>query len=93
MMDYNQPSATEIAAAEKIVERERSNLLNWRVHLLCTILLALAFVVNMMRGSSKNPSIINIAKCGTLDWGLFTGFILINIAVFYTQVVRVQNEE
>jgi uncharacterized membrane protein YfcA len=47
----------------------------------------------MMRGSKKNPSIINITKCGTLDWGLFMGFILINIAVFYAQVVRVQREE
>lgn len=51
------------------------------------------FVVNLMRGSSKNPSLINIKKCGLIDCLIFTSFIAFNITVTYLQVTRVQREQ
>lgn len=86
-------SPEEIEAANLIVAREASNVKNWKTHAICIGLLSLLFVVNLFRGSSKNPSIINIQKCGVLDWSIFMGFIVVNIVVFYTQVIRVQSEE
>jgi uncharacterized membrane protein YfcA len=38
----------------------------------------------LLRGTSKNPSIINIQTCGVLDWTIFTGFIVTMIIVAYT---------
>lgn len=60
---------------------------------MCGSLLALLFLTNLMRGSSRNPSIINIAKCGALDWMLFTSFIVMCVSICYLQVRRVQQNE
>lgn len=61
--------------------------------MMCACMLALLFMVNLMRGSKKNPSIINIQKCGTLDWALLFGAIIFYVGVFYTNVLRVQRQE
>lgn len=66
---------------------------NWKTHVMSGSLLALLLLTNLMRGSSKNPSIINIQKCGGLDWFLFSSFIMMCVAVCYLQVRRVQNNE
>lgn len=56
---------------------------------MCVALLFMLFVVNLLRGSSKNPSIINMAKCGVFDWTVCTTFIVVNSIVYYLQVKRV----
>jgi hypothetical protein len=77
-------SPDKISAATKIVDREASNLKNWRTHLLCAGSLALLFVVNLLRGSSKNPSIINLQKCSALDWTIASAFIVFNVTLSVT---------
>ena len=50
-------------------------------------------MVNLMRGSSKNPSIINIQKCGALDWTLYFGTIAFYTFVFYLNTGKIQKQE
>lgn len=92
-MEFEQASPEMIEAANAVVARESSNLANWKCHIMCFCLLACVFVVNMMRGSKKNPSIINIQKCGTLDWTLFLGSIIFYVLVFYMNVLKIQASE
>jgi hypothetical protein len=44
------------------------------MHLMNISLVGLALVVNLLRGTPKLPSIINISKCGMLDWTILLGF-------------------
>lgn len=93
-MEFEQSATPEmIEAANAIVARESSNTANWRCHVMCSCLLACVFVVNLMRGSKKNPSIINIQKCGSLDWTLFLGSVIFYVLVFYMNVLRIQQSE
>jgi len=93
-MEFEQSATPEmIEAANAIVAQEKSNAKNWRCHLMCACLLGLLFVVNLMRGSKKNPSIINIQKCGGLDWTLFLGTIIFYVFIFYLNVLKVQENE
>jgi uncharacterized membrane protein YfcA len=92
-LESEAPSQEVIEAAEKIVKTEKSNLLNWKCHVLCTVELAVLFLVNLMRGSKKNPSIINIQKCGGLDWFIFITAILFYVMLFQINVVAVQKAE
>lgn len=92
MMDLNKASEAEVAAAEKIVQRESKDIANWKVHIMCLLMISVAFVANLLRGTSKNPSVINIQKCGGLDWFIFFSVIIISILVCVVQVYRVQAE-
>lgn len=83
----------QILKAEQVVAVEASNGKNWKTHLVCFCLLLLSFVVQLLRGSSKAPSIINIQQCGVIDWTIFGAFIAILLCVFYMQVLRVQGNE
>jgi uncharacterized membrane protein YfcA len=56
-------------------------------------MLGFLFTVNLVRGSSKNPSIVNINKCGALDWSIFFGAIITYVAICYINVLRVQYTE
>ena len=73
--------------------RDESNILPWRVHLLCAVILSLAFFVNLIRGSKKNPSIVNMRKCSAADWIIFSSFLVITALVSLTQIRRLQREE
>lgn len=42
------------------MERSKHDFLHWRIHLLCFSILLLAFLVNLLRGSKKNPSIVGM---------------------------------
>lgn len=54
-------------------------------------LVALALVVNLLRGSPKNASIINIQKCGGLDWSILLGFILLALTVSFLAIGRMRH--
>lgn len=60
---------------------------------MCACELAVLFLVNLMRGSSKNPSIISIEKCSRLDWFIFVTAILFYVILFQLNVVAVQKTE
>jgi len=92
-LQAEQPSQELIEAAQKIVKKEKSNLLNYKCHIMCTVELAVLFLVNLMRGSKKNPSIINIQKCGRLDWFIFFSAILFYVILFQLNVIAVQKTE
>lgn len=87
------PNQNDVNRAQQIIKREQSNALNWATHVLCVFLVSLAFIVNLFRGSSKNPSIINLQRCSPIDWSIFGGFILVAIVVCYMNVQRVQEED
>jgi len=60
---------------------------------MCACLVALAFVINLLRGSKANPSIIGITACGAPNWLLFVSFLVIAAVCFVIQVFRCQYEE
>jgi uncharacterized membrane protein YfcA len=85
--------ADDLYTAQQIVKREGSNWLNWMTHLICTLLVTSAFAVNLIRGSAKNPSIVNLQKCGVVDWSIFWGFIVMACFLSYLSVQRVKEED
>ena len=50
------------------------------------VIITVSLVVNFLRGSRKNPSIIGLEKCGTLDWSIFFAFIAIALLMTYIAV-------
>jgi len=52
-------------------------------------MLAFLFVVNLVRGSAKNPSIVNLNKCGGIDWAIFFGAFVVYIGICYINVLKV----
>lgn len=60
---------------------------------MCFCLLSFLFVISLFRGSSKNPSIINITKCGGLDWTLFFGAVVLYLMIFILNVTQVRHTE
>ena len=75
------------------MDDEKSHLKQWRKHLLAIAIIVISLVVNFLRGSRKTPSIIGISKCGTLDWTIFTSFVVIAFLLSYVGVVINKREQ
>ena len=56
------------------------------------LIILISLTVNFLRGSRRTPSIIGIAKCGTLDWTIFLSFIAIALLLSYAGV-RINKRE
>lgn len=72
------PSEVEENEKQKLAglkEIEANDFAQWRCHVMNISLVGLALAVNLLRGTPKMPSIININKCGFLDWAILAGFI------------------
>ena len=80
-------SAEELQEVRTLLNDEKSHLKQWRKHLLAIAIIVISLVVNFLRGSRKTPSIIGISKCGTLDWTIFTFFVVIAFLLSYVGVV------
>jgi hypothetical protein len=59
-MEFNKATESEVAAAEKIALRDSKDINNWKIHIMCILMISVAFVANLLRGTKKNPSVINI---------------------------------
>ena len=86
-------TAAELQLANKNYARERSNWLNWPTHLLCLILTAFLFTVNLLRGTKHNPSVVEISPCGPANWCIFAGAIVFYFFMFYLAVGKAQKLE
>lgn len=53
---------------------------------------ALTFVVNLMRGSKRNPSVIGMPKCGVADWSTIAAFLAIAVSCAVFNIWRVRKE-
>ena len=73
--------ATEKATLEKVLWRESDDMRQWRLHVLNIFLVGVSLTVNLLRGSPKTPSIIDIKKCGAVDWTLLTCFVVFALCV------------
>lgn len=49
-------------------------------------------VVNLLRGSPKNESIVGLNQCGAASWGLLGAFIILCLFVTWWNVVQVLRE-
>ena len=49
-------------------------------------------VVNLIRGSPKNDSIVGLDKCGATSWSLMVGFIVFCLLITWLNVRAVQKE-
>ena len=54
----------EIEQLDNLLEDEKSHLRQWRKHMLAIFVISVSLLVNMVRGSKRTPSIIEIEKCG-----------------------------
>lgn len=86
------PTKEEAEEVRQLLEDEKSHVRQWRKHGLALIIISVSLVVNFLRGSRKTPSIIGITKCGTLDWTIFTSFIVMAFALSYIGV-RINKRE
>jgi len=83
----------DIRSVNVIIERQKSNIAQWRIILMCILLVATSFIVTLLRGSKSNPSIIGISSCGAPTWLLFLSFLVVCAVCFVIQVSRCQSEE
>ena len=81
------PTAEEAEEVRQLLDEEKSHIKQWRKHGLALIIISVSLVVNFLRGSRKTPSIIGITKCGTLDWSIFTIFIVSALTLSYLGVL------
>jgi hypothetical protein len=58
-----------------LLEAESSHLKQWSKHLLALTTVVLSLVVNFVRGSKKQPSIVEITKCSEMDLIILTTFV------------------
>ena len=72
-------TSEEIEQLDNLLEDEKSHARQWRKHMLAIFVISVSLLVNMLRGSKRTPSIIEIEKCGQLDWTIFISYILISI--------------
>jgi uncharacterized membrane protein YfcA len=56
-------------------------------------LVGLALAVNLLRGTPKLPSLINIDKCGTLDWSILLGFMAFAISCTVLATTKVKKNQ
>lgn len=61
---------------DQLLLAEASHLGQWSKHLLALLVMILSLLVNFLRGSKKNQSLIEIKKCSNADWTIFTIFVL-----------------
>ena len=54
--------------------------------MLAVFVISVSLLVNLLRGSKRTPSIIEIEKCGQLDWTIFSSYILISIILSFVGV-------
>ena len=79
----------QLSTLDKLLERERTDLNQWRMHLSSFMLIVVAFAVQVLRGSKKAPSMVGIERCSSYDnviLGLFLSFTAYTI---YYEVRRV----
>lgn len=76
-----------------ILEREQTNIGQWRVHLKFFILTTMSALVNLLRGSSAQKSIIGLEHCGAGDWSILAGFFVFLGFYIWSQVSRVSAEQ
>ena len=81
-----QATKEEIEQLDALLEDEKSHTRQWRKHVLAIFVISISLTVNMVRGSKRTPSIIDIEKCGELDWTIFTSYILISILLSFVGV-------
>ena len=77
----------EVEELEQILDDEKSHLRMWRKHVLAILIITVSLVVNFLRGSRKTPSIIDIEKCGALDWSIFLFFFVFALLMSYVGVL------
>ena len=71
-----------------LMKREASHLKQWRKHLLALLSIAIALIVNFLRGSKKMSSIIDgFERCSPTDWSIFVIFIVIQAGLTFLGVV------
>jgi uncharacterized membrane protein YfcA len=75
------------------LEAEKSHSAQWKKHMLAIFVISVSLLVNMVRGSKRTPSIIDIEKCGELDWSIFGGYIVISIALSFVGVAINKREQ
>ena len=61
--------------------------------MLAIFVISVSLLVNMLRGSKRTPSIIEIEKCGQLDWTIFGIYILISIVLSFVGVLINRREQ
>ena len=61
--------------------------------MLAIFVISVSLLVNMVRGSKRTPSIIDIEKCGELDWSIFGSYIVISIALSFVGVAINKREQ
>lgn len=67
------------------IKAERSHF-QWAKQGLCILLLTLLILLNLFMGSSSNPSIIGIKKCGSAYWLIQGVFVIFCIIAAYIAV-------
>ena len=58
----------------------------------CIILTLLSVIVNLIRGSPKFPSIVNMSLCSWTSWMILAAFVVICLARNYYNVVQIMKE-
>lgn len=75
-----------------MLEREKTHA-QWDKHILCLIVLVSQCLINLLRGSKANPSIVGIEHCGALDWILFALYLGICVAMSVVSIKRIIAEQ
>jgi len=78
---------------DAILHREKSNLAQYKTHLIAFSLVMTSLMVNLIRGSPKTESIVGLEKCGVADWSIFTAFFVLVLVVSFLQIRRIKKEQ
>ena len=74
---------------ERIEKREKTDLGQWKFHLSAFILIIVAFMVQLLRGTEKAPSIAGVERCSAPDNIILGSFLLFAAIMVYYEIKRV----
>lgn len=75
-----------------IQKREATCCSQWSIQLQTIMLTTLSMVVNLLRGSPKNESIVGMDTCGASSWSILIAFIILCLVVTWVNVRSVRRE-
>ena len=77
---------------ESLKRRQRSDLMQWRVHLVAILSVIASFGVCVLRGNKDQESLIGIKRCGKEDWLIIANYTLFSACLTLWAIGRARKE-
>jgi len=90
-MKLESPENNSQKELEKIIEGESTNL-QWKKLGLSWGLMIIMTVVSILRGSSKETSLLESERCDVIDWSLFIALMLTCVFFFLVGILIIAKE-